>query len=515
LVDRDTGATLDAEGVIDLPDQRGNNLDQQVGRMRSQLAAIERERGGRAGSAGISHSTEDLRAAIEELYVAEEEMRLQHEELLSARSELEDQRRRYEELFQLAPDAYLVTNPLGIVREVNRAAAGLLGVEPRFLLGKPLMTFIDGDDRPDLRALINTFGSATHVADWSLRLMPRDGTPIAVSVSASAARDVRNELVGIRWIVRDVTVRERSERALLTLADDRQAILDAAPVGICRLDRDGSIDVVNAAATHLLGRSIADLRGQQLIDVFVEGQTEAEVTGDSRVRLERAFGALRPGSGLWDYTEPSGGRRLSLSYALATIIDAGSLVGCVVSFVDVTDRRRLEHDLRRRADNDPLTGLLNRSAFERELARELALASRYRTPCAMLMLDVDSLKSVNDLHGHLAGDALLRAVATALRHRLRQTDIAGRLGGDEFGVLLPQADDAAARTVAGEVLAAVRDHEIAPGDDGGSGSVSVGVAMVKIPGLRISDVFRCADEAMYRGKKSGGDRMQVVDATLS
>jgi len=239
------------------------------------------------------------------------------------------------------------------------------------------------------------------------------------------------------------------------------------------------------------------------------------VTGDSRVHLERAFGALRPGGGHWDYIEPSGGRRLSLSYELAPLIEAKSPVGCVVSFVDITDRRRLEIDLRRRADRDPLTDLLNRSAFERELERELSLASRYRTPCAMLVLDVDNLKSVNDVHGHLAGDALLRAVAEALQKRLRQTDIAGRLGGDEFGVLLPQAGEAAARTVAGEILAAIRDHEIAPGDGGGSASVSLGVAMVKIPGLQISDVFRCADKAMYRGKNNGGDRMQVVDATLS
>ena len=294
--------------------------------MRSQLETIERERGGQAGSAGLSESTRDLRAAIEELYVAEEELRLQHAELLGARTELEDQRRRYEELFQLAPDAYIVTDPRGIVREVNRAAADLVGVEARFLLGKPLMTFVDTQDRPDLRALINTFGAGSQVADWSLTSCP--GTaPRAVSASASAARDGRNELVGIRWIFRDVTVRERSERALLTIADRGQTILDAAPMGICRLDGEGSIDVVNAAASQLLGRSPADLRGRQLLDVFLEGQADTEVASDSRFHLERAFGALRPGSGHWDYIEPSGGRRLSLSYALATLVEAGSPTG--------------------------------------------------------------------------------------------------------------------------------------------------------------------------------------------
>src|SRR6476661_10252202 len=147
--------------MTDMREDRVDSLDRQIGRMRSQLSSIEKER--RAGGApdGRTDSTEDLRMAIEELYVAEEELRLQHEELLGVRAELEDQRRRYEELFQLAPDAYLVTNPMGIVREANRAAAELIGVEPRFLLGKPLMSFVDSEDRPDLRALINTFDSAS------------------------------------------------------------------------------------------------------------------------------------------------------------------------------------------------------------------------------------------------------------------------------------------------------------------------------------------------------------------
>jgi diguanylate cyclase (GGDEF)-like protein/PAS domain S-box-containing protein len=352
------------------------------------------------------------------------------------------------------------------------------------------------------------------VDDWSVRLVPRTGGPITVSLSASAARDARGELAGIRWIVRDVTARERGERALLKLADKRRGILDAAPDGIFRLDRDGSVDYTNPAAARLLGRSQAELRGRQLIDVFVEGQAADNVDGDSRVRLERAFGGLRPGSGQWEYAEPAGQRPISLNYMLASLVEGGSVVGSVVSLVDITDRRELERDLRRRADRDALTGLHNRSAFERELERELGLASRYRTLCAMLLLDVDSLKVVNDVHGHLAGDAVLRAVAMALRTRLRQTDIAGRLGGDEFGVLLPQADEAAARTVASEILEAARAHEISPGAPGTGASVSVGIALVKIPGLRATDVFRSADEAMYEGKNTGGDRVVVVDATL-
>src|SRR5437764_565908 len=210
-----------------------DNLEEQIGRMRSQLASIRR--GYRDPATGPSReAAEDLRATIEELYVAEEELRLEHEELLRARAEADDQRRRYEELFQLAPDAYVVTNALGVVREANRAAAGLLG---------------------------------------------------------------RNEV---------------------------------------------------------------ELLGQPMIDVFVEGQSEDEVEGDDRVPLERALGAMRAGYGQWDYTSPSGGRDIAVRYECAPLTDAGGVVGAIVALGDVTGRRQLERDLRRRADEDPLTGLHNR-----------------------------------------------------------------------------------------------------------------------------------------------------------
>ena len=488
-----------------------DRFEEQIERMRSQLATIE-EHGAQREAGEQTGVTEDLRVAIEELYVAEEELRLEHEELLGARSVIEEHQRRYEELFQLAPDAYFVTDPRGMVREANRSAAELLGIEPRYLVGKPLATFVDLGDRADLRGLINSFDGTTRVDDWCLRLSPRQGKPIPASITATAARDVRNALIGIRWLVRDVTVRERNERELLALADRRRAILDSAPEGICRLDADGSVVYANPAVERMLGRSETDLRISPLIDVLVDGQARTELEGDSRVRLERAFAGLRPGTGQWDYATPGSDRTITLSYNLAAVASRGQVEGAVVTLSDVTERRQLERDLRRRADHDALTGLLNRSAFERELERELALGSRYRTTCAVLLLDVDSLKGTNDAHGHLAGDAVLRTVANTLRSRLRQTDIAGRLGGDEFGVVLPRADESAARTVAEEILAAARGHAVAPGGLGAS--LSLGVALVKIPGLRATDVFRCADRAMYEGKHAGGDRIVVMDATL-
>src|SRR5436305_1753950 len=213
-----------------------DRLEAHIGRMRSQLAMLDQHE---VGDGTLEGTTAALRATLEELYVAEEELRLQHEEVLGARTEAETQRLRYEELFQLAPDGYLLTNEVGIVREANRAAAHLLQVDSRFLVGKPLAAFVDPADRADVRTLINGFDVATKVDEWGLNLVPRDGQAISVSLAATAARDVRNRLVGIRWLIRDVSVRKRNERELLALADERQATLDAAPDGICRLDVDG------------------------------------------------------------------------------------------------------------------------------------------------------------------------------------------------------------------------------------------------------------------------------------
>src|SRR5436190_2180563 len=156
--------------------------------------------------------------------------------------------------------------------QIRRMRSQLASLEVRFLVGKPLANFVASDDRADLRALINAFASAGSVEEWSVRLVPRDGTPISVSIAAAAARDMRNELVGIRWMVRDVTMRVHNERAILALADQRQAILDAAPEGICRLDPDGNVDYANPAAARMLGYAEADLSGRALIDVLLEGK---------------------------------------------------------------------------------------------------------------------------------------------------------------------------------------------------------------------------------------------------
>lgn len=170
---------------------------------------------------------------------------------------------------------------------------------------------------------------------------------------------------------------------------------------------------------------------------------------------------------------------------------------------DVTDRRRMETQLEYQADHDPLTGLFNRRRFGEELERALRLVGRYGRSGAVLMVDIDNFKTVNDTHGHAVGDRALKGVAAAIAARTRDTDVFARLGGDEFAIVLVEASVEEARELAEAIRAAVRTVE-------GTPRLSVGVAPFDgKEKLVADDVLVAADMALYEAKELGRDRVAV------
>lgn len=160
---------------------------------------------------------------------------------------------------------------------------------------------------------------------------------------------------------------------------------------------------------------------------------------------------------------------------------------------------RLE-ELERLADEDPLTRLLNRRAFVREITRFTALAERYDTPSSILFFDVNGLKTINDTYGHAAGDKALLHVADCLRGNVRSTDVVGRLGGDEFGILLVHTDTEGAQAQGRRLAEAVQGQHVALDEAWHQVSVAWGWHMLG-PGTDISDALRAADQKMYRHKR--------------
>jgi diguanylate cyclase (GGDEF)-like protein len=201
---------------------------------------------------------------------------------------------------------------------------------------------------------------------------------------------------------------------------------------------------------------------------------------------------------------------ISLPLLLAVIgIALAALLGALILVWSRNERMR---ELEREADQDPLTGLKNRRRFEEDLKMAMARGRREGTTGAVLMLDLDHFKQVNDTHGHPAGDQLIREVADVLRERSRESDVLARLGGDEFAVVLPRCSLAEAHVVGEAIAAAIRAHQ--PAEEGVEPlTASVGVAMFgDHPRTSIASVISEADTAMYAAKDDGRDGVRVFDS---
>jgi diguanylate cyclase (GGDEF)-like protein len=170
---------------------------------------------------------------------------------------------------------------------------------------------------------------------------------------------------------------------------------------------------------------------------------------------------------------------------------------------DIADRKRDEAQLHFLAEHDPLTGLANRRRFEDELRRHVAHAERYTFNGALLVMDLDRFKLINDTLGHSAGDTVIKTVAEILQGRLREGDTVGRLGGDEFAMLLPRAGEQEAHAVVDDLLRAIGDHVVAFGSHDLHVTASIGIAQVT-GDTRAEELLVSADLAMYEAKRLGG-----------
>jgi diguanylate cyclase (GGDEF)-like protein len=201
--------------------------------------------------------------------------------------------------------------------------------------------------------------------------------------------------------------------------------------------------------------------------------------------------------------------RPDVSLPLLAAIVGIALAALLGSLIFVWSRNERMQELEREAGQDPLTGLKNRRRFEQELQVAMARGRREGTTGALLMLDLDHFKQVNDSHGHPAGDQLIREIAEVLRNRSRESDVLARLGGDEFAVVLPRCSPAEARVVAEAIAQAIRQHEPPEIE---SLTASVGVAIFgDHPRTSIGSVVSEADTAMYAAKDGGRDGVRVFD----
>jgi diguanylate cyclase (GGDEF)-like protein/PAS domain S-box-containing protein len=283
-----------------------------------------------------------------------------------------------------------------------------------------------------------------------------------------------------------------------------RATFTGAPIGMAIVDERGKIVLANESLALITGHSTDELATLRMRELIVRGEenlndrdrertvaTHAAVS-HSQVRLRRA-----DGSSVW---------------TAMTVSQASELrpAAFVYQVQDVSEPRELEGRLEYLLDHDYLTGLFNRHRFQQELDREVARQQRFGEGGAVLMMDLDGFKAVNDRFGHAIGDELLRGLSAEMRTRSRETDVVARLSGDEFAMVLPGVDREQAEAVANSLLGLVRSHVSALGNERAHVTASIGIAL--FDRLGAFELLALSDAAMYAAKEAGRDRYVVFSA---
>jgi len=310
-------------------------------------------------------------------------------------------------------------------------------------------------------------------------------------------------------------VLEQQRMDMMASKDFLDKLVQTCPDGIIGIDRKGTVIIFNAAAEKLTGLAAEDVIGKLSIqDVYPDPEIAREVKKQIYSKEHGAPGSVE---GLEVTVKGPEGRKIPIRLSAALIFEDEVEVGSVGFFHDLTDRKELEEELRRRSITDSLTNLYNRRHFHTTLMEAMARFARYKRPLSMAVFDLDNFKPFNDTYGHQEGDNILRLVTECTRSVFRQTDHTFRLGGDEFAVLLVETDLAKA----GQVMERFKAHFTEEwslkmeylGRTLRPVTMSIGVAQLAV-GEKADKFQLRADLAMYEAKSAGGNRVVLASKKI-
>lgn len=407
---------------------------------------------------------------------------------------------RYRVLVEDAPEAIVVHRD-GIILYVNATGAQLVGVpDASHLVGRRMHDFAHPDSKARLHdAIVERERGHFDPTPHEYRMLAPDGRIIDVEALSVAVE--HDGAPAIQTVLRDVTTRREAEAALRDRETRLRLVMQQIPAVLWATDVDGRFTSAAGAGLGALGIDASELVGQLASDYFasVNQAAPSEATRDALGGRSTSF-------------EFEWGHRAVSCNVEPLRSAAGDIEGTLGLAVDITDRKVLETQLTYRAFHDPLTGLANRELFRNRLTHALTRLGR-GGHVAVLFLDLDDFKTVNDSLGHTEGDRLLKGVAARLKASVRGHDTVARFGGDEFAILLEGMErPEEALDVVARVEGALAQPMNLRGRKMHVGG-SIGLAHASI-GETADEVLRNADVAMYRAKDSETERHAVYEAHM-
>lgn len=328
------------------------------------------------------------------------------------------------------------------------------------------------------------------------------------SSSGSVVRDADGKMLYSMHILEDITERKQAQDALRLNAAKHRLLFENSPYAQMTLAPPSwQFTDANHATVQLFGAvSVTQFTGLGPWDLSPRLQPDGRLSSEKAQEMISA--AMREGSHFFEWEHQRLDGQPFAADVLLTRVQVNSHVFLQATVRDISERKRLESELKRQAHIDMLTGLNNRHYFFELAEQELARAKRYGTSLVALMIDLDHFKLVNDRFGHQVGDLVLQKFSQVCVKTLRSVDILGRIGGEEFAVLMPQTNSARAQEVAERLRQAVASATVAlPQDAAVHFTISVGAAALLMADTNVEDLLKRADRQLYAAKNGGRNRV--------
>ena len=454
-------------------------------------------------SSATMRTPEALHALLHELQVHQIELEMQNDELNRAQTAIDTAQARYFDFYDLAPVGYVTVSQTGLILQANLTMASLLAVTRDRLIDQPISHFIDKDDQDVFYLFRNKLLESGAPLSCELRMIKTGGASFWAGLAAIVVPGA-DDSTALRIVLSDVTERKQAQERLQLAA----SVFNRASEGIIVTDANGHITEVNDSFTAITGYSRSDVMGRNP-SMLASGRQGPDFYSNMWGELTKHGHWCGE---LWN-RHKNGTHYVQLVSIHAVCDTQGTVQRHVALFSDITAIKMHQQQLERMAYYDDLTGLPNRVLHLDRLQQAMALARRSGLPLAVVYIDLDGFKTINDAHGHDAGDQMLISVTGHMQKSLREGDTLARIGGDEFAAVLVNLESATACLPLLDRLLVAAALPLQLGDHALQVSASLGVSFYpQTQDVEAAQLLRQADQAMYLAKQAGKNRYQVFDA---
>ncbi len=408
-------------------------------------------------------------------------------------------------------DAIISKSLEGVITSWNKGAEQMFGYTAKEAVGQHVTLIIPPDRRDEEATILERVKRGDQIKYFETFRVRKDGTPLYVSLTFAPVKDGVGRVVGVSTLARDITEQKRGVEALQQAEEKYRAIFEDAVVGIFRSTTDGRYIDVNPSMARMLGydsphemvASITDISRQVYVDPNRREELKRLLREQATVKNFECAVYRKDGSKMW------------FSANMRAVYENGAVVGYEGTNEDITDRKVAEERVQYLAYYDALMGLPNRTLLQDRLTKAIADARRQTYKIALLFLDLDKFKDINDSLGHSVGDLFLQEVAERLKRFAREQDTVARLGGDEFLIMLTHLTDTPDAAVAAERLMDAMNPEFVIQGHSLHVSCSIGISIFPEHGADCEMLIKNADAAMYSAKTDGRNNFRFFTEDMN